>query len=261
MVDWPQSAADGTLGVVKLRRVALAVWMSAACSREEEAQTTATPEEVAASCEAGYAARARADEASCACEVEAGVHVDLPACLAEIGVPYAPTCFCDIVAAEPGDADAAMCTAEAAEALADCVEPLTCAQASGREACRLAYLRALAMCEPLGRRSRAEVEIQCLGAPAIACSSGEAIPAAWVCDGAPDCADMSDESDCEFQCGDGEAVPIGFQCDGEPDCADMSDEDGCEFQCGSGEAVPLPVRCDGTADCMDMSDEAECDGA
>lgn len=225
---------------------------------EEEPPPPPTPEEVAAACEASFAARQTADEATCACEVEAGAYPDPAACLAAIGAPYASSCYCDLVAPEPANAAAVVCAAEAAEALAGCVQPLTCADAPARQACRVEHLQASGRCDPLVTESLAAVQIQCLGEPASVCGSGESIPAGWVCDGQPDCEDMSDESDCEFTCGSGEVVPSGFQCDAEPDCADGSDEEGCEFACESGEAVPLPARCDGKPDCTDMSDEADC---
>lgn len=235
-----------------------AVWSLAACSDGGDETPAAQPEEILATCEDGYAARVRADESICGCEVEAGTYPDRAACLLEIGVPYASACYCDVVAADPGNADTAGCVTAATLTLADCLEPLACAEASAREACRFDYLQALGRCAPLERASLAAVELECLGEPATACPSGEQIPAAWVCDGQPDCRDMSDESDCEFTCGSGESIPIGFQCDAEPDCLDGSDEDGCEFACADGEAVPLPDRCDGEPDCKDMSDETDC---
>lgn len=248
---------------MKARVVALAVWTLAACSRggsgaESDPESMLTPEQVAAGCADGYAARTRADDAICRCEVAAGTYADDASCRLALGVKYEEACYCGLVTAEAADGASVVCLAEASEELADCVEPLACADAAARDACRFEFTQRLGMCDPLQRRTLADVQLECLGEPAYACPSGEAIPQDWVCDGQGDCKDMSDESDCEFQCGSGETVPIGFQCDGEADCADGSDEDGCEFTCGSGEGVPLPARCDGKADCKDMSDELGC---
>lgn len=240
-----------------LRHAALVLCALAACGRDD-GPAPAKPEDIAAACEAGAAARQKADEATCTCEVEAGAYPDIGACIAAVGAAYTPTCYCDLVAAEPDNADAATCQGDAADALADCVTPLACADAAARQACRFDYLQAIGGCPALARRTLADVTLQCLGEPAFACPSGEAIPAAWACDGQPDCMDMADESDCDFTCGSGETVPIGYQCDAEPDCMDGSDEDGCTFTCADGAAVPLAARCDGKHDCKDMSDETDC---
>jgi hypothetical protein len=105
------------------------------------------------------------------------------------------------------------------------------------------------------------------GCDTFACTSGPEIPKDWQCDGfldccggEPDCADMSDETDCPtFMCTSGETIPLPAQCNGLPDCRDGSDEVDCPtFVCGSGEEVPLDWKCDGEADCRDGSDEADC---
>ena len=81
-------------------------------------------------------------------------------------------------------------------------------------------------------------------AAAFACSSGDLVYQAWVCNGYQDCDDGSDEVDCDnyictdeqYRCDvDGNSVCIpacgacgdNWLCDGEPDCDDESDELAC----------------------------------
>jgi len=73
----------------------------------------------------------------------------------------------------------------------------------------------------------------------------------------------------QFRCDDGNCIPGILQCNEENDCADDSDEANCEnlvcpgeFACPNGgdECVPLSWVCDDEVDCDDGRDEAECGG-
>ncbi|GFQ76330.1 basement membrane-specific heparan sulfate proteoglycan core protein, partial [Trichonephila clavata] len=97
------------------------------------------------------------------------------------------------------------------------------------------------------------------------------------CDSRPDCADRSDEADCEkpkacqpdeFRCGDGQCIKEFLKCDRRYDCQDGSDELSCAgvvcppgtFRCDNGSCIDLFLRCDGRGDCPDRSgaDERGC---
>ncbi|XP_069955105.1 vitellogenin receptor Yl [Cherax quadricarinatus] len=113
-------------------------------------------------------------------------------------------------------------------------------------------------------------------------SSGKCLPLSWLCDGAIDCDDGTDEVNCpkmkcvdQFSCTDsGRCVPVSWQCDGDLDCLDGSDESECpqdsvcrlqrgEFKCqNSSTCLNVKQVCNGSPDCSNGDDEGPaCDNS
>jgi hypothetical protein len=68
----------------------------------------------------------------------------------------------------------------------------------------------------------------------FACKSGDLVAGSWVCDGAPDCNDGSDEVGCTFTCANGtQTIPESSTCNTAQDCTDGSDEMGCSATCNT----------------------------
>ncbi|XP_053396296.1 uncharacterized protein LOC123555101 isoform X2 [Mercenaria mercenaria] len=124
------------------------------------------------------------------------------------------------------------------------------------------------------------------------CKNGVTISHKYLCNGKPDCLDLSDEINCTrnehqlmlkrafpadimdrnntyslFHCESKEWVSMLARCDRVIDCSDASDEINCslnkkhamctkgEYSCGDGSCIHISQMCDFIVDCIDASDE------
>lgn len=214
-----------------------------------------------ASCLSYEGSQGKIVERNCGCAVEQGLFDDLQTCVDALSsTPEEVMCRCGVYDGFGGSDAVFACLEDAVVAATACLTGLACDEFDAADVCYEAYNEAAAMCGGPNKEAEGQVALQCEGGAAFMCTSGDQVPAFYVCDMVQDCADGSDEAkdECIFTCMSGEEVPIFAKCNGEPDCMDMSDEPAeCYFMCMSGgEQILAAYVCDGEPDCMDASDEA-----
>nr|XP_006817056.1 PREDICTED: uncharacterized protein LOC102804127 [Saccoglossus kowalevskii] len=106
------------------------------------------------------------------------------------------------------------------------------------------------------------------------CDDDSCLHYAFVCDGAVDCPDGSDERICDsgcskdsYHCSNGGCVSMSFYCDFIDQCGDNSDEQHCvyrnctedQYTCSNGQCISKEKRCNVVKDCLDGSDETLCE--
>uniref|UniRef100_A0A671SCE3 Low density lipoprotein receptor-related protein 1Ba n=1 Tax=Sinocyclocheilus anshuiensis TaxID=1608454 RepID=A0A671SCE3_9TELE len=144
-----------------------------------------------------------------------------------------------------------------------CNQIINCADASDEKSCNstdcLEYYR-------LGSRaSNSERFLSCN-------STSLCVHPSWICDGANDCGDYTDEIHCHvhtcedghFACPSGNCISSVWLCDGQKDCEDGADEFQCDssclwnqFACSKNKCIAKQWLCDGEDDCGDGLDESE----
>lgn len=113
-------------------------------------------------------------------------------------------------------------------------------------------------------RSSLDLLLACDRRCAHPCGDGTLVAVERVCDGAPQCADASDEAGCpgrgDIVCEDGTRV-VGVRCDDVWTCPDGSDERDCPtspLSMCDGRFFSDYERCDGYRGCSDGADEDGC---
>ena len=159
------------------------------------------------------------------------------------------------------------CLRVAFEELATCVSEIMACDDMAFQACFETIDATESSCTPISEEYESRIGEACFGETSEReCGDGMSLPSDAICDGYADCADISDERDCDviWECADGNGEHDSMQlCDGVEDCEDGSDELECPnagFECADNSmSIDASSRCDGYADCNDISDERDCD--
>lgn len=146
------------------------------------------------------AARHQNDEIYCACATEAKLYQDVDACIASLQAEGQQwlDCMCELESSDPMHAEYIECWAEAEAGYAMCTKSIDCSDllslGESESQCNSAFLGALHICYKTSKEA-VLAEEECVdGVPPFTCGSGEPVPHVYLCDGEPDCMDMSDET-------------------------------------------------------------------